>query len=200
MLSETPAIESVQASLASSLRGHWKLFLVEGILLVVLGLGAVSLPPLATVAVAIILGWVLLLSGIAGLATTFSMRHAPGFWWSLASALLATAAGVALLRWPLTGTLSLTLILTVFLTLEGIVSVFYALDHRRQLSGRWGMMLLSGLVDLILAGMIFSGLPATAAWAIGLLVGINMIFGGSALIAMALHARRLNPSGSAESL
>jgi uncharacterized membrane protein HdeD (DUF308 family) len=65
----------------------------------------------------------------------------------------------------------------------------FALDHRRELSGQWGWMLASGIVDLILAVMIFGGLPSTAAWAIGLLVGINLVFGGTALIAMALHAR-----------
>jgi uncharacterized membrane protein HdeD (DUF308 family) len=58
-------------------------------------------------------------------------------------------------------------------------------------------MLFSGLVDLFLAGIIFAGLPGTAAWAIGLLVGINLVFGGSALIAMALHARDINPASSA---
>jgi uncharacterized membrane protein HdeD (DUF308 family) len=66
----------------------------------------------------------------------------------------------------------------------------FALDHRRELSGQWGWMLMSGIIDLILAVMIFAGLPSTAAWAVGLLVGINMIFGGTALIAMALHARK----------
>jgi uncharacterized membrane protein HdeD (DUF308 family) len=129
-------------------------------------------------------------SGIVGLVTTFYMRRAPGFWWSLFSALIGTVAGVVLLLWPLNGALSLTLILTVFLAFEGIVSIMFAFDHRRELSGRWGMMLLSGIVDLILAGFIFSGLPGTAAWAIGLLVGINLVFGGTAVIAMALHARR----------
>jgi uncharacterized membrane protein HdeD (DUF308 family) len=94
----------------------------------------------------------------------------------------------------LQGVFSLTLVLTLFLVLEGIVSIMYALEHKRELSGRWGMMLLSGVVDLILAGMIYAGLPGTAAWAIGLLVGINMVFGGSALIAMALHARNAAPA------
>jgi uncharacterized membrane protein HdeD (DUF308 family) len=65
----------------------------------------------------------------------------------------------------------------------------FALDHKRELSGRWGWMLVSGVIDLGLSVMILAGLPATAAWAIGLLVGINMMFGGTALIAMALHAR-----------
>jgi uncharacterized membrane protein HdeD (DUF308 family) len=79
--------------------------------------------------------------------------------------------------------------LTVFLVFEGVVSILYALDHRRDATPRWSFMLVSGLVDLVLAGMIFAGLPATAAWAIGLLVGINLVFGGVALIAMALQSR-----------
>jgi uncharacterized membrane protein HdeD (DUF308 family) len=94
-----------------------------------------------------------------------------------------------LLAWPLSGAISLTLILSVFLVIEGITSILFALDHKRELSGRWGMMLFSGIVDLVLAGIIFEGLPGTAAWAIGLLIGVNLVFGGAALIAMALHAR-----------
>ena len=183
-------IERVQATISKALHEHWTLFLVEGTILLGLGLVAVMVPMVATVAVEIIVGWLILVSGVVGLATTFYMRRAPGFWWSLFSALIGTVAGVVLLLWPLNGALSLTLILTVFLAFEGIVSIMFALDHRRELSGRWGMMLLSGIVDLILAGFIFSGLPGTAAWAIGLLVGINLVFGGTAVIAMALHARR----------
>jgi len=81
------------------------------------------------------------------------------------------------------------LILTVFLLIEGITSIFYALEHKRELSGRWGAMLFSGIVDVGLAGLIFAGFPGTAVWAIGLLIGVNLVFGGCALIAMALHAR-----------
>jgi uncharacterized membrane protein HdeD (DUF308 family) len=78
----------------------------------------------------------------------------------------------------------------VLFLVEGVVSIMFALDHKRQLSGRWGWMLASGVVDIILGGLIFAGLPSTAAWAIGLLVGINMVFGGVALTLMALHARK----------
>jgi uncharacterized membrane protein HdeD (DUF308 family) len=130
-----------------------------------------------------------LLSGVVGLVTTFRMRSTPGFGWSLVSALVAIAAGVVLLAWPLSGTVSLTLILTVFLFLEGIASIMMALDHRHGFSGRWAFLLVSGVIDLILGGLILAGLPGTAAWAIGLLVGINLVFGGMALISMALHAR-----------
>jgi uncharacterized membrane protein HdeD (DUF308 family) len=82
----------------------------------------------------------------------------------------------------------------VFFVVEGIASIMFALEHKRELSGRWGWMLTSGVIDLILASIIVSGLPGIAAWAIGMLVGINMVFGGVALIAMALHARESNPS------
>ncbi|MGB8107250.1 MAG: DUF308 domain-containing protein, partial [Pseudolabrys sp.] len=94
-----------------------------------------------------------------------------------------------LLASPLTGAFSLTRVLVAFVLVEGAVSIMFALEHKRELSGQWGWMLASGIIDLALAIMIFAGLPSTAAWAVGLLVGINMIFGGSALIAMALHAR-----------
>ena len=181
--------DRLQAAFAKAMADHWVLFLVEGIVLLILGMLAIVVPPLATLGVTILLGWIFLISGITGLVTTFWARHAPGFWWSLISALLGIGAGLVLLAWPVSGAVSLTLILIVFFIIEGIASIMYALEHRQQLSGRWGWMLTSGIIDLILAAMIFSGLPGTAAWALGLLVGINMIFGGSALVAMALHAR-----------
>jgi uncharacterized membrane protein HdeD (DUF308 family) len=182
-------IQGLQRAATAALHEHWVLFLVEGVVLLVLGATAVVLPPIATLAVTILLGWLFLVSGILGLITTFWMRHAPGFWWSLLSAVLGIVVGAVLLASPLTGAFSLTLVLVAFFLVEGAVSIMFALDHKRELSGQWGWMLVSGIIDLGLAIMIFAGLPSTAAWALGLLVGINMIFGGSALIAMALHAR-----------
>jgi uncharacterized membrane protein HdeD (DUF308 family) len=181
--------ESIGRAVAGALHAHWGLFLAEGIILVILGLAAIVLPPLATLAVTIVIGWIFLVSGILGLITTFMARQAPGFWWALVSAIIGIAAGVLLLAWPLSGVLSLTLVLIAFFIVEGVASILYAIEHRAQLTGRWGWMLVSGIVDLILAAIIFTGLPGTAEWALGLLVGINMLFGGSALIAMALAAR-----------
>src|SRR2546427_5539703 len=179
----------LQRALAQSIHEHWVLFLIEGIILVGLGLLGIIIPPLATIAVTIFLGWLFLISGVVGLVTTFWARHAPGFWWSLLSAVLGIAAGLVLLAWPVSGAVSLTLLLIVFFIIEGVVSIMYALEHKRELSGRWGWMLTSGIIDLILAAIILVGLPGTAAWALGLLVGINMLFGGGAMIGMALHAR-----------
>lgn len=189
MSTQQSGIQGMQRAAAAALHEHWVLFLVEGVVLLVLGATAVVLPPIATLAVTILFGWLFLVSGIVGLVTTYWMRHAPGFWWSLLSAVLGIVVGAMLLGSPLVGALSLTLVLIAFFLIEGAVSIMFALDHKRELSGQWGWMLMSGLIDLVLAIMIFAGLPSTAAWAIGLLVGINMIFGGTALIVMALHAR-----------
>jgi len=181
--------KKIQAAVATSLHQHWGLFLSEGIILVILGIIALALPAMATFAFAIVIGWVVLLSGIVGLISTFRMRGAPGFWWSLFSAALGIAAGAILLAWPLSGVFSLTLVLTLFLLFEGIASIMLALHHRRHASGNWGMLLASGIIDLILAAFIFLGLPGTAVWILGLVVGVNMLFGGFALISMAWHAR-----------
>ena len=182
-------LDKIRSSVTRSLHAHWRLFLAEGIVLLILGLLAIVVPQIATIAVAVFIGWILLVSGAVGLIATFRMRSAPGFWWSLISAILGIVAGILLFRSPVSGALSLTVILTVFLIVEGIVSILFALEHKRELSGRWGAMLFSGLVDLFLAAIIIDGLPGTAAWAIGLLIGVNLVFGGTALIAMALHAR-----------
>ena len=189
-------LERLQSTVTNSLNSHWRLFLIEGIVLFILGLLAIIVPPIATIAVEVLIGWLLLMSGIVGLIATLRMRGSPGFAWSLISAILGIVAGIVLLGWPLSGALTLTMILTVFLVLEGVISILYALEHKRGLSGRWGIMLFSGVIDLFLAGVIFAGLPGTAAWAIGLLVGVNLVFGGSAIIAMALHARNIGAAVS----
>ncbi|AXK81263.1 HdeD family acid-resistance protein [Pseudolabrys taiwanensis] len=190
-MSSTQAdFEKFKRDAAAALHEHWVLFLVEGVVLLVLGATAIALAPLATVAVTILLGWLFLVSGVIGLFTTYWMRHAPGFWWSLVSAVLGIVVGVLLLASPIRGAVSLTVVLSAFFIVEGVVSIMFALDHRRELSGRWGWMMVSGIIDVVLGGMIFAQLPSSAAWAIGLLAGINMIFGGSALIGMALAARK----------
>src|ERR1700730_19142690 len=154
----------IGAAVGNAVREHSTFFLVEGIILIILGALAIFLTPFATIAVTIILGWIFLASGIAGLITTFGARQAPGFWWSLLSAVLGIAAGVVLLGWPVSGAVSLTLLLIVFFTIEGVFSIMYALEHKRELTGQWGWMLVSGIIDLILAAIIFAGLPGTAAW------------------------------------
>ena len=177
------------AAIRKSIHDHWGLFLFEGILLVVLGLLAILVPQVASLAVTLLLGWLFAISGIFGLIASFWARQAPGFWWSLLSAVLSIVVGGLLLARPVVGVISLTYLLIAFFFVEGVVSIMYAIEHRRELTGGWVWMLVSGIITLALGVMILAGLPSTAAWALGLLVGIDMVFGGSSLIAVALAAR-----------
>jgi uncharacterized membrane protein HdeD (DUF308 family) len=183
-------VAKLQSEMSAAVREHWKAFLFEGILLVVLGLGAMILPPLASLAVTIFLGWMLLISGVAGLVLTFWARQMPGFWWSLISAALAILAGIVLLARPAQGVLTLTIVISAYFLAEGVTTIMYALEHRRELSERWSWMLFAGVMDILIAAMIITGLPGSAEWAIGLLVGINLLFGGASMIGMALAARK----------
>jgi uncharacterized membrane protein HdeD (DUF308 family) len=183
-------ITALQSKMSAAVHEHWKAFLFEGILLVVLGLAAMIAPLIASLAFTIFLGWMFLISGVAGLAMTFWARQMPGFWWSLISAALAVGAGIILLARPAQGVLTLTIVIGAYFLAEGVATIMYALEHRRELSERWSWMLFSGLLDILIAFMIIAGLPGSAEWAIGLLVGINLVFGGASLIGMALAARK----------
>ena len=183
-------IKKLQSRVQAAVREHWKAFLFEGILLAILGLAAMIVPPLASLAVTIFVGWMFMISGIAGLVLTFWARALPGFWWSLISAALAVLAGGILLAQPVKGVYALTLVIGIYFVAEGVTTIMYALEHRRELSERWLWLLIAGIFDVLISFMIISGLPGSAEWAIGLLVGINLVFGGASLIGMALAARR----------
>ena len=182
-------LNQLQSKMRAAVRDHWKAFLFEGILLAILGLAAMIVPPLASLAVTIFLGWMFLVSGVAGLVVTVWARAMPGFWWSLVSAALAVLAGGVLLARPMQGVLTLTIIIGIYFVAEGVATIMYALEHRRELSGRWSWLLVAGLMDILIAFFIIAGLPGSAGLAIGLLVGINLLFGGATLIGMALAAR-----------
>jgi len=174
----------------SAPRRHRSLQIIEGAILIVLGFVAAFVPfPLAVT----LFWWLFLIGGIAGLVTTVAMANAPGFWWSLLSAALAITIAMVLLAVPELVVVGFPLLLMAFLVLEGIVTIMLALEHWRQLSGRWGWMLASGVVDLCLAVFIVVGLPGTASWALGLILAVNLIFGGGAVIGMALAARDHGP-------
>ena len=180
----------IETVLVRAMHRHWRLFLVEGLVLIVLGAGAIIVPPLAGVVATVVLGWILLLAGAVGTVTTLRTSGAPGYGWSLFSGLLAIAAGAVLLWSPIQGLISLTYVLIVFFVVDGVAMIFLALAHRRELSGRWEWMMLNGAMDLVLAAIIVAGWPGTMVWALGLLLGIDMLFGGASLIVMALEARQ----------
>jgi uncharacterized membrane protein HdeD (DUF308 family) len=182
-----------------SIQNYWEAFVGEGGALVALGLLATVIPSIAGGSITLSLGLLFLISGVVGLSTTYWARHLPGFWWSLISALLAMIIGVVLIAhraqdlyggpmgWPFATVGPLRMILVLFFLIEGSASIMFASEHRR--AGRWAWMLASGIIDIVLAGIIILDPPGSSAWTMGLLIGINMIFGGVSLIAMGLHAR-----------
>ena len=184
------SVSKLSTALQQSMHEHWRLFLAEGIILSLLGLAAMILPALAGFVATIFLGWLFLMAGIAGLLFTLGARQAPGFGWSLLSALAALIAGALLVWNPLWGEATLTYVLVAFFVFDGVLMMMLALTHRRKLSGKWEWMMVNGVIDLFLAGIVISGLPGTLVWALGLIVGIDMIFGGGSLVAMALQARK----------
>ncbi len=187
-----PGFDNVRRRLASAFHAHWKLFLAEGIVMMVLGLLAIAVPEVASLAITIFIGWLFFIGGIFRAVSLVQHRNVPGFGWSLATAILAIALGLILLLRPIAGVLTLTLALVAFFILEGISAILLAVEHRRHLPS-WGWVLFSGLVDLLLAFLIWDGWPSSADWAIGLLVGINMVFLGLSLIMTAIAARTMGP-------
>src|ERR1700759_895201 len=180
-----PDFNKLQSRMSAAFKAHGKPFLSEDILLAILGLAAMIVPPLASLAVTIFLGWMFLVTGIAGLVVSYWAREMPGFWWSLISAALAVLAGGILLARPMQGVLTLTIVIGAYFLAEGVATIMYSLEHRRELSGRWSWLLVAGLMDILIAFFIIAGLPGSGEGAIGLLVGINLLLGGATLIGMA---------------
>lgn len=182
-------VEKLQSDFNDAVRAHWKAFLIEGIVFLAVGCAAIVVPQVASLAVTILLGWMFVIIGAAGLFLSLWARQMPGLWWSVVSAAIAIATGLILLIWPLEGTLSLTIVIGIYFLIEGIATIMYAFDHKRELSSRWGWLLFAGIMDIVISAVIVLGLPVSAFWAVGLIVGINLMFGGFSLIAMAIAAR-----------
>ena len=180
---QTADVAALQTRFRSAVRAHWVAFLIEGILLTVFGILAIGLPLIASLTITLMLGWFFLISGIFGLVLTFWARAMPGFWWGLVSAVLGIVTGVILLGWPIQGAISLTLVLGAYFLVEGISSIMYGVGHRNVVS-RWGWMVAAGVIDILLGLFIVAGLPGTAGIALGILVGINLVIGGTSLMRM----------------
>ena len=175
---------------AATLRKHSTWFIVYGVVMMALGLFSIAAPNVATLAVGLMVGWLLLLGGAFGLLAVISGgRTAPGFWWNLLTSLVFVLAGLTLLTQPLAGAITLTIILAAYLLAGGIMRIMLALGYRTDIPGAWTWVLLSGVVDLMLAFIIMSGLPGTATWVLGLLVGINLLMMGLSIVMVALAVR-----------
>jgi uncharacterized membrane protein HdeD (DUF308 family) len=171
-----------------AIRRHWVLFLIQGLIMILLGFIAIGEPMVATIAVALFAGWLFLISGIVGLVGIFTARRAPSLWWTALSSLLGILVGVYLIWRPLAGVLSLTLVAAAYFGSQGVVQIITAVTHRRAIPS-WIWMLFGGVVNIVLAALIISGWPGTGEWTLGLLFGINLLVWGMSLTMTALACR-----------
>jgi uncharacterized membrane protein HdeD (DUF308 family) len=191
MASANPTLSDMQHAVRDTVRHHWQLFLTQGVIMLILGVLAVIWPQISTIAVDVYVGWLFLLSGIVGLASMFLAQNVQAFLWMLLTAALSLFVGIVLLWHPVEGAASLTLVLIAFFIVEGVFQIVASLSYRDIFPGQWGWMLASGIVDLILAALIIKGWPSTATWALGLIVGINLITSGAAITMVALAGKAL---------
>ena len=146
------------------------------IFLIIVGFFALALPFEAGIAIAIVVAVLVILAGIAHLAATFAARTTGGFFWRLLVGCAYLIAGVYLLVNPKLSLVSLTLALAVLFFVEGIFHLVAYFQIRSAPGSGW--ILFDGIVTLILAVMIWRSWPASAVWALGTIVGINLLMSG----------------------
>jgi uncharacterized membrane protein HdeD (DUF308 family) len=177
--------EDFDSAMRCSLKEHWRLFTVQGVLLVIVGMIAVAAPQLAAVFTSAFIGWFLFFSGIFRTFSLIRSTRAPGYWSSLLLANLTAIVGFIM-------AVTLTMLLTAYFIVHGIGSFILAFSVKGE-TGRWVLLLISGLIDFLLAGLVIAKWPSTALWVLGLFVGINMLLTGFAFIFAALGARSAEP-------
>jgi len=178
---ETSATEVQQA--VREKRG-W--FIALGIILILIGTAAIVSPFLATLTTKILVGWILVFSGIAQVIHAFWAKDWGGFFWELLIGLLQTAAGILLLVYPIAGIIALTIFLAATFIAEGVMRVILAFNIKPQAG--WGWVLFGGIVSFAVGAMLWAELPSSALWAIGLLVGVNIAMAGWSLLMLAIAA------------
>lgn len=172
----------------------WLIF--EGILLIVIGALAAALPELAGLGVALVVGWMLLLSGFLGLVGLFGARGHDHPVWRIVSAIVSLLAGGLVLWSPLGGALGLAILLAAYLLLNGTSSLGMAIHHRGRAASGWGWLVLTGIVDIALAIFIVFLRPAADAVLIGFFIAINLVIAGVALLGVAAGVRRASAAAA----
>jgi uncharacterized membrane protein HdeD (DUF308 family) len=177
---------TMQSTVQTAITENKGWFYFLGILFIVLGVAAVAFPFITTIAAKIVLGWLFLIGGILQIVHAFSTRAWSEFFLDLLIGVLYVIAGGWLAFFPLTGIITLTLFLAFMFMLEGFLEVGIAFRIRPHAG--WGWMLLSGIVAIAVGILLIANLPSSATWAIGLLVGINLIMSGFAYLLLPVAA------------
>lgn len=189
------AMPGLPPEIKTALGKSWKLLLTAGIISVVLGAVAIIVPPLASVTITYLVGILLLIGAVAFVAEAISRGSTGHRIWSALLAVLYVFAGVWLIINPVSGTITLTWILAIFFLLIGVLRLIAGIASRGKVPNA-GWTIVNGVLSIVIAVLVIGDLPSSAAWAIGLLVGIQLLFDGFALIATAMAGKKLAESGS----
>ncbi|WP_436908684.1 HdeD family acid-resistance protein [Halosimplex marinum] len=190
MSTDTPGASS---TVLQSNERSWRYLVGVGVLISVLG-GLAVLAPFATgIGVSLLLGGLLVVGAISHAVLAFRSEGLAGTAWQVALALVYAAAGASLIANPVVGLATLTILLIAYFAVEGVVEVVGGLRMRPD--PRWGWMTGSGVVSLLLAGLLWVGFPSTAVWALGLLTGIHLLSTGIMLVLVGYLGRR-SPSAT----
>ena len=177
------------ASLPAMIAEHRTWFMILGVVLLILGVLAIIFPFATTIAAKVALGWLFLIGGVVQVIQSFSTQKWSGFLLNLVVGVLYLLAGAWLAFFPLTGIITLTIFLAALFIVNGVLEI--GMGFRIRNHSGWFWMLLSGIIGVVLGVLLFAGLPGTATWAIGLVVGINLVTSGLAyiLLPMAIPSR-----------
>ena len=154
MTYDNPSLTDMHRGIRDTLKKHWWLLMVEGVVLIVLGVLAIAYPLVATIAVDLYVGWLFLIAGVIGLVALFAAEDIAAFLWTIVTAALAIVLGVLLIWKPATGAMSLTFALSAFFFAEGLFQVITSIAYRKAMPSAWGWMLASGLCELLLVAII----------------------------------------------
>jgi uncharacterized membrane protein HdeD (DUF308 family) len=181
------ASEVFREAMRETVKEYSLWYLAQGVLMMATGVLAVIAPAFSSTVVVLLLGWLLIISGVAQGISLIGAGKVPHFWLQLISVILAVLIGFLFLRDPTQGLLTITLLLIVFFMIEGISKVVFALTIRPF--PNWIWVLASGLVGILLSAVLWASLPGPAMWLIGLLLGIELISAGAAMAYLAWKIR-----------
>jgi uncharacterized membrane protein HdeD (DUF308 family) len=187
-MSVEAAAQALREATREVVRKYSTWYLIQGVLMALAGIVALIYPFVSTVALVVVLGWLLILSGIVQGISLIGAQNVPNFWLQLVSVVLSIIVGVIFLRRPGEAVVTLTLLLIVFFMVEGFAKLLFSLTIRPL--PNWGWVFASGIIGILLSFYLLANLTTIAVWLLGVLLGIQLIFEGVALGSLAWQVRR----------
>jgi|ERR1700730_4333899 uncharacterized membrane protein HdeD (DUF308 family) len=170
------------------LRHKWGWFLTLGTTLIVLGVIALSIIPLTTIATVMVLGWLMVISGIVEAVHGFQVRQWGGVFLHLVGGILGVLIGLLIVTHPVAGALAWTLLFASFFTVVGLFRTVAAI---RLKFPNWGWAIFDGVVTLLFGILVWAAWPWSGLWFLGLSVGISLILRGWSHVMLGFAIRSL---------